>query len=306
MLKVKLQYFGRLMWRVNSLEKTLMLGEIESKKRRGRQRRRCWMTSLAQWRWIWANWETMENRGDWRAAVPGVAKNWKWLSNWTTKSEVCVTRCWLSLASLVAQTVKNLSVMWEPQVRSLGWEDPLGKGMATHSSVLAWRIPKTEEPGGLQSMGLLRVGTGWATNAYLLTSSQKSYGHIPHPGPHIESAMRPQLIQLILKPVPWTMAWSPYKSVPMILFSFVYRALENPQWATEYRQTWAGITGYSGWARGSGEARPGPEVSKGRDASVCVKRWWLPWPESPLLQLPILWWGRLFLPHASNLILFCK
>ena len=141
MLKLKLLYFGRLMWRANSLEKTLMLGEIESKRRRGRQRRRCWMPSSAQWRWIWANWETMENRGAWRAAVHGVAKNWKWLSNWMTKSEVCVTRCWLSLASLVAQTVKNLSVKWEPPVRSLGWEDPLGKGMATHSSILAWRIP---------------------------------------------------------------------------------------------------------------------------------------------------------------------
>ena len=44
------------------------------------------------------------------------------------------------------------------QVRSLGWEDPLGKGMATHSSILAWRIPWTEEPGGLQSMGSQRVG----------------------------------------------------------------------------------------------------------------------------------------------------
>ena len=59
--------------------------------------------------------------------------------------------------------VKNPLAMQEPQekgVRSLGWEDPLGKGMATHSSVLAWRIPKTKEPGGLQSMGSLRVGTG--------------------------------------------------------------------------------------------------------------------------------------------------
>ena len=53
----------------------------------------------------------------------------------------------------MAQTVKNLPAMWETQVRSLGWEDPLEKGMATHSSILAWRIPQTEEPGGLQSMG---------------------------------------------------------------------------------------------------------------------------------------------------------
>ena len=56
-------------------------------------------------------------------------------------------------ASLVAQTVKNLPAMQEPQVQSLGQEDPLEKGMATHSSILAWRIPWIEKPGGLQSMG---------------------------------------------------------------------------------------------------------------------------------------------------------
>ena len=60
-------------------------------------------------------------------------------------------------ASLVAQMVKNLPAMRETQVQSLGQEDPLEKGMATHSSILAWRIPWTEEPGGPQSMGLQRV-----------------------------------------------------------------------------------------------------------------------------------------------------
>ena len=54
--------------------------------------------------------------------------------------------------------IKNLLVMLETRVRSLGQEDPLEKGTATHSSILAWRIPWTEEPGGLQSMGLQRVG----------------------------------------------------------------------------------------------------------------------------------------------------
>ena len=53
------------------------------------------------------------------------------------------------LASLVAQTVKRLSAMQETWVRSLGWEDPLEKEMAVHSSILAWKIPWTEEPGGL-------------------------------------------------------------------------------------------------------------------------------------------------------------
>ena len=56
-------------------------------------------------------------------------------------------------ASLVAQKVKNLPTMQESQVQSLGWENPLEKGMATHSSILAWRSPWIEEPGGLQAMG---------------------------------------------------------------------------------------------------------------------------------------------------------
>ena len=62
-------------------------------------------------------------------------------------------------ASLVARTVKNLPAMWEMWVPSLGWEDPPEKGMASHSSILAWRIPWAEETGGLQSMGSQRVGT---------------------------------------------------------------------------------------------------------------------------------------------------
>ena len=61
-------------------------------------------------------------------------------------------------ASLVAQMVKNLPAMQETWVRSLDWEDPLEKEMAIHSSILPWRIPWTEEPGRLQSMGSQRVG----------------------------------------------------------------------------------------------------------------------------------------------------
>ena len=60
--------------------------------------------------------------------------------------------------SLVAQTVKRLSTMWETWVRSLDQEDPLGKEMAIHSSAIAWKIPWTEEPGRVQSMGSRRVG----------------------------------------------------------------------------------------------------------------------------------------------------
>ena len=64
----------------------------------------------------------------------------------------------LNWASLVAQMVKCLPIMLETQVRSLGREDPLEKEMATHASTLAWKIPWTEEPGRLQSMGSQRVG----------------------------------------------------------------------------------------------------------------------------------------------------
>ena len=67
-------------------------------------------------------------------------------------------------ASLAAQTVKNLSAMWETRVQSLDQEDPLKEQMATPCSVLAWRTPLIEEPGGLQSMGSQRVRRDWATN----------------------------------------------------------------------------------------------------------------------------------------------
>ena len=70
-------------------------------------------------------------------------------SSYCTNTELFST-CW---ASLVAQTVKNPPAMLENRVPSLGQEDPLEKGMTTHSSILAWKIPWTEEPGGLQSMG---------------------------------------------------------------------------------------------------------------------------------------------------------
>ena len=75
----------------------------------------------------------------------------KWEQIGTTSMEVG--------ASLVAQMVKNLPAMQETWVQSLGWKDTLEKGMATHSCILAWRIPETEEPGGLQSMGLQRSDT---------------------------------------------------------------------------------------------------------------------------------------------------
>ena len=79
------------------------------------------------------------------------------------------------MASLVIQMVKNLPAIQETWVQSLGWEDPLEEGMATHSSILAWSIPWTEEPGGLQSRGLQRVRQDWATwltHAYIMSIRQ--------------------------------------------------------------------------------------------------------------------------------------
>ena len=72
------------------------------------------------------------------------------LGPWGAKWRIC----W----GLVVQKVANLPAMQETQVRSLDWEDPLEKGMTTHSSILIWNVPWTEEPGGLQSMGSQKVG----------------------------------------------------------------------------------------------------------------------------------------------------
>ena len=71
------------------------------------------------------------------------------------------SKCSLIWASLVAQRLKRLPAMRETWVRSLDREDSPGEDLATHSSILAWRIPRTEEPGGLQSMGSPRVGHDW-------------------------------------------------------------------------------------------------------------------------------------------------
>ena len=72
--------------------------------------------------------------------------------------------------SQVAQMVKNLPAMQKTQVQSLGWEDSLEKSMATPSSIVAWRIPWTKEPGRLQSVGLQRVKHNWLTNTFTYLS----------------------------------------------------------------------------------------------------------------------------------------
>ena len=90
----------------------------------------------------------MDRGAWWCTAVHGVAKSRTGLSQLINYYRT----------SLVAQMVKRLSTMWETRVRSLSREDPLEKEMAIHSSTIAWKIPWTEEPGWLQSMGSQRVG----------------------------------------------------------------------------------------------------------------------------------------------------
>ena len=85
------------------------------------------------------------------------------LQTHTVTSQVHVWS-YMHLTSLVAQMVKRLPTMWETWVHSLGWEDPLEKEVATHSSILAWKIPWMEEPGRLLSMGSKRVRHDWVTS----------------------------------------------------------------------------------------------------------------------------------------------
>ena len=82
------------------------------------------------------------------------------------------------MSSLVAQTVKRLPIMWETWVQSLGQKDLLEKEMATHSSILAWKIPWMEEPGRLQSMRSQRVGHDWATSLSFPLYKRKSENRI--------------------------------------------------------------------------------------------------------------------------------
>ena len=88
------------------------------------------------------------------------------LSSVGTECQNLYISVWMSWLSLVAQMVNNLPAMWETQVWSLGQEDPLEKGMATHCSIPAWRMPKIEEPGRLKSMGSQRVQHNSATKTF--------------------------------------------------------------------------------------------------------------------------------------------
>ena len=106
-------------------------------------------------------------------------------------------------ASLVVQTVKYLPVMQDTQVWSLGWEETLEKGMVTHSSILAWKIPWTEEPGTLQSMGSQRVRHTWATEQqysivlvhHILPIYSSIHGHLG--GFHVLAVVSNALVSML-------------------------------------------------------------------------------------------------------------
>ena len=103
----------------------------------------------------WLRLQTSNKEGI--GSIPGCRTKIPHATCWPKNKNKKHTEHLLSATNMV-QRVKNLPAMWEMQVQSLSWEDSLEKGVATHSSILAWRIPWTEKPGRLQSMGSHRVG----------------------------------------------------------------------------------------------------------------------------------------------------
>ena len=99
---------------------------------------------------------------------PWGCKSRTWLSTQSYIIQVSDTIKLRTRTSMVAQMVKCLPTMWETRVQSLGWEDLLEKEMATHSNILAWKIPWMEEPVRLQSMGSQRIRHDWATSLHFI------------------------------------------------------------------------------------------------------------------------------------------
>ena len=157
MLNLKLQYFGHLMRRVDSLKRLWCWEGLGAGGEGDYWGWDGWMASWTPWTWVWVN-----SGRWWWTGRPGVLQFMglqRVGHDWAT--ELNREYFW---ASLVAQMVKRRPAVWETWVQSLGQEDSLEKEMATHSSTLAWKIPWTEEPGGLQSMGSQRVRHDWATS----------------------------------------------------------------------------------------------------------------------------------------------
>ena len=134
-----------------------------------REKTRRWVYILGFWV-LWKMWwGRMKLHVE---AHSGVVKSlshvWLFETPWTLAYQAPPSMGFSREAFQVAQTVKHLSTMRETGGRSLSWEDPLEKKMAIHFSTIAWKIPWTEEPGRLQSMGSQRVGHDWANSLHLL------------------------------------------------------------------------------------------------------------------------------------------
>ena len=144
-----------------------MLGGIGGRRRRGRQRMR-WLDAITNL--IDMSLSELRGVGDGQGGL-ACCDSWGCKESDTTERLNWTELNWTHLKGFpCSSVVNNLPAVQETRVRFLGWEDPLEKEMATHSSILAWKISGTEEPDGLQPIGLQRVGYDWATNTYLLTS----------------------------------------------------------------------------------------------------------------------------------------
>ena len=133
--------------------------------------------------------------------------------------------------SLVAQTVKHLPAVWEPWVRSQGWENPLEKEMVTHSSTLAWKIPWTEESGGLQSMGSQKVRHDWATSLSSHVQLFRDPVDCSPPDSSVHGTYQVRILEWVATPFSMGSSWPRYQtwvSSIVVRFFTVWATCEAP------------------------------------------------------------------------------